>query len=492
MVYFNYNDFERAADISLLGNNIKALVIGDIILDKYTYGQIDRTSTGVAVPTIDIQRREYCLGGAANVAANLKSFVEEVSLIGPIGVDGDSDKLKLLLSQYKIGTEHLLPSNRATLLKERIYVADQQLYRLDQCKKHDISITEFDPLRNLNWEHYNLIVIADYDYGACSEAVCQYVIEHANGLGIPVIVSSRNDTWKKFRGADYYVVNRAEFLKLAGSIPIPCSGNLREMGQQAVEELSAKGLLITMGAEGLLYIENDQLVEDKMSGVYPVNVTGAGDTVLAVFASNCLNHKNIDAFANVMNIAGRTAVLHEETLVLTRERLLSESYLYHRSRHFLNKIIHRQYGTALVESWKRQGLTIVFTNGCFDLLHPGHIHLLREAKKQGDRLVVGLNSDASIRRIKGDNRPIHSQRERSEILACLEMIDCLIIFDEDTAVGLIDEIRPDVYVKGDEYKHLPLPEAPFAKRAVFVKKLENLSTTNTIQRIIEKNGDNME
>lgn len=489
MYYFenSYNAFEKAIDILELGRDVKALVIGDIILDKYTYGSIECTSTGVSIPTIEIKQKKNCLGGAGNVAANLKEFVKEISIIGRIGIDSDAKEIQSLLEKYEINTESIIISEKDTMSKERVYVAEQQLYRLDNCKKENIGLNEFQQYFDDILLEFDIIVIADYDYGVCNEEVCKYIINCANKNNITTIVTSRSNIWTQYIGASYFVVNRNELLNIGASLGIDCTKDITNIGNKAVKKLLGKGILITKGEEGLVYIEKESIVKNSIDYVYPVNVSGAGDTVLAVFASSCLYEKNMEVFGTVLNIAGRIAVSSEITFVLTKDNLISECYLYNRKDDFYNKILHRECSGALIESWKKQGDSIVFTNGCFDILHPGHIKCLQEAKKCGDRLIVGINSDSSIKRIKGENRPINSESERIITLASLEMVDCLIIFDEDTAINLIKEIGPNVYVKGEEYRNKELPEAEYVEKVVYVEIIENLSTTNVIKKIVDKN-----
>lgn len=488
MNYLNnsFNDFEKAVDILKSGSALKALIIGDIFLDKYTFGKVERISTGVSIPTIEMEKRELCLGGAGNVAANIKAFTDKVSIIGRIGQDREADELQGLLEKYGIDDKGLIATGVNTLSKERVYVAKQQLYRLDNCCKEEIELEVFKRLFDEMLPEHDIVVIVDYDYGVCSEEICKYIIAGSAKIGIPTIVTSRSNKWRKYAGADYFVVNKDELLKMTEAFGIYFQGNVIEAGKNILSELSGKGILVTKGEEGLVYIEKDCVFEKRMDAVYPVNVSGAGDTVLSVFAAACVFPKDMNIFTDVLNAAGRLAVLDETTLVLTKDRLISECFSYNRKLDFNNKVLRREYGRALVKSWRNRGESIVLTNGCFDILHSGHVKCLQEAKKYGDRLIVGLNSDASVKRIKGENRPINCEEERAATLASLEMVDCVVIFEEDTAVNLIKDIRPDFYVKGAEYRNKELPEAEYADKIVYVETVEDFSTTNVIRKIVDK------
>lgn len=488
MDYFkdSYNNFEKMLELLKNNNDINALVIGDIILDKYTYGKIERVSTGVAIPTINVEKTEFCLGGAGNVAANLKKFTNKVSIIGQISNDASSKEIINLLNDNEVESDALILSEGTTLSKERIYVSNQQLYRLDNCKKTNVSFEVFKEKFDTYAKECNVIVIADYDYGVCDKENVKYIIKYAKEKNIEVIAISRASEWSRYKDSSYLVVNKDEFIDIKNFLKID-GEEFDVSGRKILDKLNIEGILVTLGDDGLIYIEKDMIVKNKLKSSYPVNVTGAGDTVLALFASNNNRKTNMNIFSIMLNMAGRVAVLNEKTLVVTKEDLVINCYDYYRKENLYNKILHKKYVKELVESWRVNNEKIVFTNGCFDILHPGHIKCLEEAKKHGDKLIVGINSDSSIKRLKGKDRPIKSENERVLTLASLEMIDCIIIFEEDTAINLIKEITPDIYVKGEEYRNKELLEAKFVKDVRYVEAINDLSTSNIIKRIVARN-----
>lgn len=486
MNYFDSsnNEFEKSIDILSHGHAIKALVIGDVILDKYTYGKIERLSTGITIPIIDIYNREFCLGGAGNIAANLKQFVNEVSIIGLIGKDNDANELMNLLENHEVQSRGLINLKQQTLSKERVYVSDQQLYRLDNCLRETLSFDVFKKIFDDIVQDKNLVVISDYDYGVCNEEITKYIIEYTNRNKIVTVATSRSCNWDKYVDINYLAVNREEFSNMLNSFMIDPLLRSSLISKQVLKRLKCNGMLITMGNNGLLYAESEDEYHHSLDAVYPVNVSGAGDTVLALFSAICIFQKNKELCLNLLNIAGRIAVSEKMTYVLSKDKLISEYYSHLRKNNCYNKIVHSNVIEILVQAWKREGYTIVFTNGCFDILHPGHIKCLQEAKKLGDKLVVGINSDSSIKEIKGENRPINSENQRIITLASLEMIDCVIMFQESNAVNLIKKVNPTIYVKGDEYKNKMLPEAEYAETVIYIENIEKLSTTNVISKIV--------
>lgn len=467
--------------INLIGKgaDLKVLVIGEVILDIYSYGSIDRISSGVSIPTVDIKEQRCCLGGAGNIAANISSFVKQVSVLSPVG----DKRVYDLFSKYNIDESCLIEVKDWNLKKERIYVSDQQLMRLD----HNPSLT-----RELSFDYdiseYDVVVIADYHLGYLTSEMISRIIESCNQENIPVVSTTRSTHWHAYRNIDHIVLNLDELESFCKTLEA-CELSLEKQLDLMVLELNCKSILLTCGKEGLIYYDGIKYHYSSIETVYPVNVSGAGDSVLALFTAVIREKLDFELLGIVLNLAGRLAVLHEETKVVSRIDLIHECYRYFVKMNIGNKIVSRSNIQELIEAWRVQGETIVFTNGCFDILHSGHIQLIQGAKAKGKRLILGVNSDDSIKRLKGEDRPINNQNDRMIILSSLEAIDSVVLFDEDTAINLIKLIKPDVYVKGNEYQNKTLPEAEFVDRIEFLDMYNGLSTTSIINKINKESNE---
>ena len=440
-----------------------AVIIGDIILDEYIYGMVNKVSTGIQIPIIEKKSVEYRLGGAANVAANVAGLCGNTTLVGRCANDDAGNTVKKICSSNNINLENF--ETDKTTVKQRIYIDNQQVSRIDSIAYTEAITGEL--MSTILSQPIDLVIIADYLYGVISQELLDFISSFCKKKGIPLFYTSRD--LNRFEISDYPIV----------------VVNANEWNQWEKSSKCEKAF-ITKGKDGICYKCGIKNVERKANKKYPINVSGAGDTVLATISA-FYGEQNItgDNILLASNLAGELAVENELTYVLSKYDLVDALFEQWILEDSINKIVDISLAKDIVSAWKQKGEVIVFTNGCYDLLHLGHIKSFQYAKKYGDKLVVAVNSDASIRRLKGNGRPINNFEERINTLAYLSMIDLVIGFDEDTAINVIKVIEPDTYIKGEEYKHKKLVEAEYVNNVEYVPMIEGTSTTQLIKKIYE-------
>jgi D-beta-D-heptose 7-phosphate kinase/D-beta-D-heptose 1-phosphate adenosyltransferase len=438
----------------------RILVLGDLILDRYVWGQAERISQEAPVPLFRADRREHRLGGASSVATMLRSLEASVSLVGVIGQDPEADLVRALLEQFQIDQQLVIPlDDRPTTLKER-YIGrasdrhPQQMIRVDYEERRPIPTQ----VENLLIDHLpaalksvDMVLVSDYDKGVCTPRLLDHLIRQANHLDLKVLVDPiRGRDYSRYRGVACMTPNRLE-ASLATGIAIDRPEDALDAGRSLVRDLNLECALVTLDRDGMALVRSDghaELVPTRARQVY--DITGAGDMVLSVVGLCLAAGGDYLEAARLGNVAGGLEVERIGVALLSREEILRD--LMDHDRTLSGKQFDRQVLALEVARRRRLGQKIVFTNGCFDLLHVGHARLLRAAAHQGDFLVVGLNSNASVKRLKGENRPIVSEDDRAEMLCALESVDAVVLFDEDTPRELILQLRPDVLVKGGDYE----------------------------------------
>lgn len=440
---------------------INIVVIGDIILDEYTFGDAGKVSTGIQIPIIEKTKQIYNLGGAGNVAGNMAALSKNVSLIGQIGSDRLGNHVEELIRNQNIALYKT--SSETTIVKQRIYVSDQQIMRLDN--NSYIERLEFDFDTVLVDIKPDVIVLVDYGYGMVSQSVIDMVCDYGKENKVVTIMSSRDYTKYQISRIDLIVANENEVNE--------CNDIFKNVHH----------MYITHGEKGIGYLEEKEEIFFKQSKRMPVNVSGAGDTALAIIALLSRTDAVVPEILEIANLAAGIAVEDQFTYVINKKEMINAMYNNLVDEDPSLKILSENEMKILVEAWKQNSYKIVFTNGCYDILHYGHFSLLSAAKEYGDRLIVAINSDSSVKRIKGKDRPINDLNTRIKTLACLEMVDALVSFDTDTAIELIKIIKPDIYVKGDEYKSKELPEADYVDRVELIPMIDGFSTTNQIKKI---------
>jgi D-beta-D-heptose 7-phosphate kinase/D-beta-D-heptose 1-phosphate adenosyltransferase len=472
--------------------SIRALVIGDLMLDEYLWGKTERISPEAPVQVVDITMEDLRLGGAGNVINNLVTLGCQVHVAGVLGDGRDGELLREMLTAKQVDTVGLLyDPQRTTSRKTRILASHQQMMRID--RESRTPITPEQEARLANWvrDHaaeFDVILISDYLKGVLTENLLQAVIAIGKERNIPVVIDPKGDDYGKYRGATLLTPNRKE-TEIASRIAITDEESLRLAGRTLLETLELETLIVTRSEEGIsIFFRNGDEMHLPTEAREVFDVTGAGDTVLSLIGVGLACGLAIEDAARMANLAAGIAVSKLGTSTVSVEEI-REVYSHQFSEGDA-KIKRRDSLARILETERQRGKTIVFTNGCFDLLHVGHVKYLQKARQLGDLLVLGLNSDDSIRRLKGPSRPLISEDERAHILAALACIDHVVVFDEDTPIELIRLLRPHILVKGGDYT----PEGVVGKdlvesyggRVALIDLVDGRSTTNIIERILDR------
>jgi len=467
------------------------VVVGDLMLDRYLWGKVARISPEAPVPVLHLERRSHATGGAANVARNLSTLGLEVHVAGVTGDDEGRKALLGALSKEGIRTEAVIvAADRSTTIKTRVIGNHQQMIRIDE--ERTVPLPVADETRLLDKVIAELsaasaLVLSDYAKGVLTPSLCRTLIGAARDNKVPVVVDPKGTDFAKYVGATSITPNRSELAQAMGRSgdDIP---SLLTHADKLRCDLDLDFLVVTLSELGLALIEADACRQIPAVAREVFDVSGAGDTVIATFAAGLAARLGRIDTAHLANLAAGVVVGKVGTAPITRSELLAaingESALEQ-----AGKIADLASASSIVQEWKAGGERIVFTNGCFDLLHVGHVTYLERARRFGDRLVVGLNTDRSVRALKGDNRPVIHQEDRARVLAALAAVDAVVLFDDDTPLSLIESLRPDVLAKGADYREEAVVGAREVKswggQVVLIPLVENRSTTNTIRRLTQ-------
>ena len=436
------------------GKDAWALVIGDLMLDRYLWGAVERISTEAPVPVVLIDHETECAGGAANVAANLVGLGINTRLIGCVGSDENGTRLKRAVNELGIDTRGLLHSEtHPTIAKTRILGGHQQMLRLDREKRTPYSDKDMQTLLRIVHqqlaERPAIILLSDYAKGVLTSELCQAVIVEAKRLGIPVLVDPKGRDYRKYHGATALTPNKRETAE-ACHVDVHDTAALLDAAAHLRRNLQLDFIAVTRGDEGISLIEEGLCLHIPATARQVFDVSGAGDTVIATLAAGLATGLNRQEALHLANLAAGVVVGKVGTAPIKRDELWHELSLESTTAQ-ADKVCRLDALLARIATWRASGQRVVFTNGCFDLLHAGHVTYLEQARKLGDRLVLGLNTDRSVSALKGPSRPVIHEQDRARVLAALEAIDAVILFDEDTPLDLINAIKPDVLVKGDDY-----------------------------------------
>jgi D-beta-D-heptose 7-phosphate kinase / D-beta-D-heptose 1-phosphate adenosyltransferase len=433
------------------------LVVGDVMLDRYVWGNAERISQEAPVILLRADKREERLGGASSVAMMLRALGARVSLAGVVGGDRDGSQLRQLLNDQHIDCEALVcDPTRPTTVKERFIGRAQQKHP-QQMLRVDYETCEAIPgpveltmtaLIESKLGQCELVLISDYDKGVCTPIFLGKLVDAAKKRGVRVLADPiRRGDYTKYRGCSAITPNRLEAGTAAGTVTSSVDAAVA-VARQLREALDLEAAIVTLDKDGMVLAHRDgrqRLFPTRPRQVY--DITGAGDMVLSVLGMALAAGADYDAAIRLANIAGGLEVERIGVAPITREEILADLL---RSPSSI-KLCDLQTLNGELEGRRRGGQRIAFTNGCFDLLHAGHVQYLEEARQQADCLVVGLNSDASVRGLKGSGRPLNSVETRAYVLAAMQSVDYVVVFDEPSPLRLIETIRPDVLVKGADY-----------------------------------------
>ncbi|MDC3315693.1 D-glycero-beta-D-manno-heptose-7-phosphate kinase [Candidatus Thioglobus sp.] len=470
--------------IDLQGKSPKILVIGDLMIDHYLWGSCERISPEAPVQVINVGDESVLLGGAGNVVNNLNALGAQVDVISVIGNCETSGKLKALLANIKVNTKYLITQNkRITTKKTRIISSQQQVVRYDHESTDEISdesqksiLASFKKLVS----NYDAVLLSDYGKGVLTIELTQSLIAIANNKNKKVLVDPKGLDYSKYRGSYLLTPNKKEASE-ATKINITDDASLTKAITQLKTEYDLDVSLITLSEQGVAIYDDKLRVHPTVSREV-FDVTGAGDTVLASLGFALACGYKIDAAVEFANLAAGVVVGKIGSAIAT----LNEIIEYESS---LNKSTSDEHIktfdeiASLSKELKARGKKIIFTNGCFDILHIGHVRYLETAKSYGDILILGLNSDRSVTSIKGKGRPINIQLDRAYMLAALEAVDYVVVFDEDTPYDLIKAVKPDVLVKGSDYEGKKVVGQDIADELKLVEFVDGKSTTKTIEKI---------
>jgi len=481
-----------ADQIRLLSNfhAARVLVLGDVMLDRFVYGTAERISPEGPIPIVSIEKTTDMPGGAANVARNVAALGAQCTLIGVVGHDSTADVLQRQLASYpSINAKLVSDPSRPTSQKTR-YVADgQQVMRADQECRESLSAPVASRVLHefaASLDAIDIVVLSDYAKGVLSDAVTSEAIGLARKSRKIVVVDPKSKNFKKYAGATILTPNR---LELQGASGADCITD-DQVADCASHMLNGtcEFMVVTRGKDGMSVIEaHKPALHMPTVAIQVFDVSGAGDTAIAALALGIAAGGSVADAAAIANRAAGVVVGKRGTATVTTGEIVASIPSFEKGAD-PKKIYSLENVLNVTREWRNQGLKIAFTNGCFDLLHPGHISLLDQAKRCADKLVVGLNADLSIRRLKGPNRPVQSEVARATVLAALKSVDAVAIFSQDTPLLLIEALSPDVLVKGADYTLDNVVGAEHVikhgGRVVLAELLPGHSTTETVKRVV--------
>jgi len=427
-------------------SGLKVLVVGDLMLDQYWFGPTSRISPEAPVPVVQVRRSETRPGGAANVAINLVSLGVDASVSGLIGADEGGTELTSLLENAGVKTALSASATNPTITKLRVLSRNQQLIRLD-------TEDSFDPADSAavcevaagQIKNSQVCILSDYAKGSLAQV--ETIIQNCRDNNVPVLVDPKGTDFERYRGATALTPNLAEFEAVAGKSE--SDAELIERARQLCARLEIEALVVTLSERGMLVVsgDNEVLLPTRAQQVF--DVTGAGDTVIAVLGAGLAAGQDIEQAAAMANLAAGLVVAKIGVASVTRTEL---NLALHGAGEGGRGVLTREEVLQVAQEVQQRGERLVMTNGCFDILHKGHVAYLQEAKARGDRLLVAVNTDESVKRLKGEDRPINPLQDRMEVLAGLAAVDWVVPFGEDTPAELINDVLPDVLVKGGDYK----------------------------------------
>jgi D-beta-D-heptose 7-phosphate kinase/D-beta-D-heptose 1-phosphate adenosyltransferase len=471
-------------------SDITVLCVGDVMLDRFVYGEMERISPEAPVPVLLLKERREMPGGAGNVASNIISLGGRAILIGLVGEDEAALTLRETL-RIRVGvSEMLVPSpKRPTICKTRFIAAHQQVVRADEESRLKLLPEEAELLCraiDARLEEANVVILSDYGKGVCDGMVVRHLIGEAKLRGIPVFVDPKTPDFRHYRGATCITPNAKE-LAAASGVHGTDDESVERAARKVMAEAEADVILATRSEKGMMLVPAERAAEAVPARAREVfDVSGAGDTVIATMALAVGAGMDFGQAMRVANAAAGVVVGKLGTATADIEEVLRELQAEEAPRKSPH-LLSRDEAARQVQGWKSQGLSVGFTNGCFDILHPGHVSLLAAARAHCDRLVVALNDDASIRRLKGASRPVNTLESRAAVMAAVRYVDAIVAFAEDTPLDIVRRLLPDVLVKGADYRPEDVVGAAeviaHGGRLVLADLRDGHSTTATIGRI---------
>lgn len=470
--------------------NAKVLCLGDVMLDRFVYGRVTRISPEAPIPVLHIDHEDQMLGGAGNVVRNLAALGATTQFLAVVGDDNAGQQVRrLLVDEPGVDAKLRVETGRETTIKTRFIAGTQQMLRTDR----ETARAAGDDIRaalcgdaEAAIPHFPVVILSDYAKGVLDDATLGRVIARARDAGTTIIVDPKGADYARYKGASLLTPNLKE---LATAIGRDLTGDADIVGaaEDMIKTLDLEGLLVTRSKDGMTLVTAKGAVSHFSAAAQDVfDVSGAGDTVVAALAAVLAAGGSMEQATALANVAAGIVVGKVGTAIVYADDLAAQ--LHHQDLGRAEaKVLSREQLIDRVAAWRQRGYRVGFTNGCFDLLHPGHVSLLAQARDACDRLIVGLNSDASVKRLKGDDRPVQNEAARAAVVASLASVDAVVLFAEDTPMELIKSVTPDVLVKGADYRledvvgHDVVEAA--GGRVVLAELVVGHSTTATIERL---------
>ena len=481
-------------------SNIKILCIGDIMLDKFVYGNVNRISPEAPVQILNLKETKEMLGGCGNVVANLATLGCKTEYIGIVGKDENGEKIAKLLKDVGCHFHLLKLTDYKTIVKTRFIAGNNHILRLDEEEKLPLAeelLPKYEIILDMAIKNVDIVLLSDYDKGIFSPVITQLIIKICHKYNKTIVVDPKGRDYTKYSGATFVKPNLKEFQEAIGIDINPLDKNFKEKIIKGAKYLFNKcninNLIVTMSEYGMLCVSSNNpdeitIIPTVAKDVY--DVSGAGDTTVAVFTiAIAMGLTTIDAM-KLANTAAGSVVGKVGIACVTANELKNTINLEKKHKHsHLSKIMNIQDASFFINDLKNKNNVIGFTNGCFDIIHLGHLYSLAEAKKNCDILVVGINSDNSVKKLKGQNRPLQDEKTRSNIVAAIEYVDCVVIFDDETALPIIKTLKPNVIIK-EGYTIDKWPEAQFVEsyggKAITLSRLDGFSTTEFLNQLKDK------
>jgi len=480
---------DRATLAALLSrlDGARVTVVGDVMLDRYVYGAVDRVSAEAPIQVLRVEREQAMLGGAGNVIRNLAALGAHTRFVAAVGDDAAGAEIAKLVSQLPgVQSELVVEAARRTTIKTRFIAAGQQLLRADREVATALAAASEAQLAAHAGSMDGVLVLSDYGKGVLGGPTLGYAISAARAAGRAVVVDPKGADFSRYRGATIIKPNRRE-LAVATGMAVDSDAAVVTAARKVMRECGIANVLVSLSEQGVVLVPADGEAVFLPADTREVfDVSGAGDTVVAVLAAALSAGATLEDAARLANVAAGIVVGKVGTAVAypdeIRHKLHAQDVMDVEA-----KVLSRSAALDRVQGWRRKGLRIGFTNGCFDLLHPGHVSLLTQARAACDRLVVGLNSDASVNRLKGPDRPVQGEASRALVLGSLQSVDLVVVFDEDTPEELIRAFLPDVLVKGADYTVATVVGADIVQahggKVLLAELMPGHSTSATIKRM---------
>jgi D-beta-D-heptose 7-phosphate kinase/D-beta-D-heptose 1-phosphate adenosyltransferase len=465
----------------------QVLIVGDVMLDEYFFGGVRRISPEAPVPILVEEAIEWSLGGAANVAANCKHIGLDVALIGLINhEDAEGKRFLAHLQTHNIAyNDILLSTERKTTCKRRFLSQNHQMLRMDSESSHPLTNTELRMVQeriSAILKPQSIILVSDYAKGMVTKELMAFIKLIAKKRDCLVLVDPKAPDFAKYTGADIIKPNLREYQQIVAYFNLPEHASIEDNARVLCDRLSLQGMVITLGEQGMVYVSSQAVVSSPAFKREVYDLTGAGDTVFSFLALGFAHNLAMEDTLMLANNAASVAVSHVKTYAVSLDELID------RTNDPENKVFYDWAMLKIELDWLRlEKKRVVITNGCFDIMHPGHVHILKEAKKLGDILVVALNSDASVRRLKGSSRPVNNFASRATMMAAMGMVDFVVGFEEDTPANILAYLRPDVLVKGGDYKKENVVGydllTSYGGQVHIINFVDGYSTTNIIKTV---------